>query len=55
MAASFSLSLGDLPLHESHKSADVGAESGWASLAGQVFFSAVTWQLDVVNVLLSMF
>ena len=48
-AASVSLSLGDLPLRGSHRSTDAGAESGRASGAGQVFLSAVTWSLDVVN------
>lgn len=49
MAASVSLSLGELPPRGSHRSTDAGAGSGRASGAGQVFLSAVAWSLDVAN------
>lgn len=45
MAASSSLSLGDLSPHMSHTSTGVGAESDWAGVAGQVFLSEMTSSL----------
>lgn len=45
MAASSSVSLGDLSPRGSHTSTGMGAESDWAGVAGQVFLSEVTWSL----------